>query len=189
MKKLASNKKGFSLIELIITMVLIGIVAYVVASSLSTGIKAFFITDNRKEALDQARIAMERMTREIRNTNSLGRDSDGDGFIDATITTATANSFCFTNTENTIVSFRLLGTNIMRGQGSCFPAGENVLANNVTALNFQYILANGTSNSSPANPRQIRRVQIGWAGTPGISVLINNQTVSITSMIYLRNLP
>lgn len=57
------REKGFTLIELVITMTLIGIIAYIVATALTTGIKAYFTTDFRKEALDQSRIAMERMTR------------------------------------------------------------------------------------------------------------------------------
>ena len=183
---------GFTLIELVMTMVLIGIIAYIVATALTTGIKAYFTTDFRKEALDQSRIAMERMTREIRNVRSLGKDTDipPDGYINADITTATATSFCFTDVNGTTISFELSGTNILRGEGSCPPVSTNTLAANVTALNFQYILADSTVTQAPAAAElaDIRRIQIGWSGTPGISVAINNETVSLSSEVYLRNL-
>ena len=58
-----SRRNGITLIELVIGMVLMGIVALVVANALSTGVKGNLVTDNRKEGLDQARVAMERMTR------------------------------------------------------------------------------------------------------------------------------
>ena len=71
-------------------MVLIGIVALVVANALSTGITGFFVVDNRKEALDQARIAMDRMAKEMRNLKN-----------SASVTTSSATQFCFTMLDGT----------------------------------------------------------------------------------------
>ncbi|MDP3143159.1 MAG: type II secretion system protein [Thermodesulfovibrionales bacterium] len=199
---LFTAKKGFTLIELVMTMVLIGIIAYIVAIALSTGIKAYFTTDFRKEALDQSRIAMERITREIRNVRSLGTSVDADGFIDAEIGTANATQFCFNDVSGNTISFRYDGSNnIYREEwtpanlAACPSAGGgNILAENVTALNFQYVLANGTITQTPdtlpalQDRTDIRRVQIGWSGTPGISINFRNETVSLTSEVYLRNL-
>ena len=195
------REKGFTLIELVITMVLIGIIAYIVAIALSTGIKAYFTTDFRKEALDQTRIAMERITREIRNVRSLGRSIDADGFIDAEIGTANGTQFCFNDVNNKTISFRYDGANnIFRQEWTpadltaCSGVGGNILAANVTALNFQYILANGAITqtpdtlSAPEDRTDTRRVQIGWSSTPGISVAVSNETVSLSSEVYLRNL-
>ncbi|MBI4688976.1 MAG: prepilin-type N-terminal cleavage/methylation domain-containing protein [Nitrospirae bacterium] len=171
------EKGGFTLIELVITMLLIGIVAFIVADAMSTGFKAYFVTDNRKEALDQARIAMERMTREIRNVRSLGRDNDGDGNIDADITTANASELCFTDTNNTAIRFRLSGTNILRSEGtSCPPATENTLAEKVTTLTFSYTYASGSLATA------VRRVQITITST------ISSESVTLSSEVYLRNL-
>lgn len=176
-------------------MVLIGIIAFVVADALSTGIRAYFLTDHRKEALDQARIAMERMTREIRNVSSLGRSIDGDGFIDAEVGTANGTQFCFNDVNGKTISFRYDGANYIYREewtpanlAACPGAGGNRLAANVAVLNFRYILADGTTTSTPADPTDIRRVQIGWSGTPGISVTVSNETVSLNSEVYLRNL-
>ena len=199
----SANQKGVTLIELVITMVLMGIVAVVVANALSTGIQGNLVTDNRKEALDQARVAMERMRREIRNVMSLERSIDGDGFKDAEIGTANGTQFCFRATnditdgnpanDTIIISFRFSGNGIIREDGlanlaACPGAGGNILATNVTALNFRYILADGSITSTPADPTDIRRVQIGWAGTPGISVTVGNETVSLSSEVWPRNL-
>jgi prepilin-type N-terminal cleavage/methylation domain-containing protein len=170
------DNSGFTIIELVITMVLIGIVAFIVADAMSTGFKAYFTTDFRKEALDQARIATERMTREIRNVRSLGRDNDSDGNIDADIATATATSFCFTDVNGTTISFALSGTNILRGEGNCPPDSTNTLSENITSLSFSYIYASGTFATA------IRRVQITLTST------ISNESVTLQSEVYLRNL-
>ena len=187
--------EGFTLIELILTMVLIGIIAYIVAIALSTGIKAYFMTDFRKEALDQARIAMERMTKEIRNVSSLGRSIDGDGFTDAEIGTANGTQFCFNDVNGQTISFRYDGANYIYREewtpanlAACPSAGGNILAASVAALNFRYILADGSTTLTPADPTDVRRIQIGWSGTPGISVTVGNETVSLSSEVYLRNL-
>ena len=171
-----TNKKGFTLIELVITMVLIGIIAYVVASALSTGIKAYFVTDFRKEALDQARIAMERMTREIRNVRS-----------SADITTANATTFTFTDVSGTPISFALSGGNINRTS-----VATNTLAIGISSIGdatfltgiFSYVLTNGTTTQAPTNPQlsTIKRIKIGFIATK------NTESVTLQSEVWPRSL-
>lgn len=178
--KIFKNKNGFTLIELVITMVLIGIVAYVVASSLSTGIKAFFVTDNRKEALDQARIAMERMTREMRNLRSSSDVGIG----------SSGTQFCFTNIDGTTVSFRYPGLSantIARQDGlaniaACPGAvGGNTLSNNITTLTLSYIRLDGTVDTafSAANTKRIRII---------ITSTVYGESVTLQSEVWPRNL-
>lgn len=172
------GKKGFTLIELVITMVLIGIVAYIAADAMSTGIKTFFVTENRKESLDQARIAMERMTREIRNLRS---NSD--------VGTGSGSQFCFTNVSGTTISFRYSGSpanTIARQDGlanlaACPGAAGNTLSNNITNLTFSYIQLNGTVDAafSAANTKRIRII---------ITSNESDETVTLQSDVWLRNL-
>jgi prepilin-type N-terminal cleavage/methylation domain-containing protein len=172
------GKKGFTLIELVITMVLIGIVAYIAADAMSTGIKVFFVTENRKEALDQARIAMERMTREIRNLRS---NSD--------VGTGSGTQFCFTNVNGTTISFRYSGSpanTIARQDGlanlaACPGAAGNTLSNNITTLTFSYIRLDGTVDAafSAANTKRIRII---------ITSNESGETVTLQSDVWLRNL-
>lgn len=171
--KIFKNKNGFTLIELVITMVLIGIVAYVVASSLSTGIRAFFVTDNRKEALDQARTAMERMTREIRNVRS-----------SADISAADATTFTFFDVSGASISFALGGGNITRTSGT-----PNILATGISNSTlasgiFSYTLTTGavTQTPTPAQRLLIKRIKIDFRAT------INNENVALQSEVWPRNL-
>jgi prepilin-type N-terminal cleavage/methylation domain-containing protein len=172
------KEEGFTLIELVITMVLIGIVAFIVGKALSEGAKAYFQTDSRKAALDEGRVALERMTRETRNVRSRGKDADADGYIDADIWTANATQFCFINTDGARISFRYAGGEITReeGGGACPGAGGDKLASNVNSFNFSYTYEGGS------NITAIRRIKID------ISTQVDTETIPLSSEVYLRNM-
>jgi type II secretory pathway pseudopilin PulG len=162
---------GITLIELVITMVLIGIIAYIVATALSTGIKAYFVTDLRKEALDQARIAMERMAREIRNV----RDN-------TSITAADADTFTFTDTDGTLITFELSGTNLMRNTNTLSVGISSLAGAPFTTGIFAYVMADGTITQTPAPLSAIRGIKIGLKST------VQTETVELYSEVWPRNL-
>jgi len=189
------DTKGVTLIELVLGMVLIGIVALVVANALSTGITGFFVVDNRKEALDQGRIALDRMAKEIRNINSR---SD--------IGTATATQLCFRATNNLsdsdaandyiIISFRYSGNTIIREDGladlAACPAvsGTNTLATGISNETFPsgiftYVLSDGiTETQTPTAPQMltIKLIKIDFKATAG------TESVQLQSEVWPRNL-
>lgn len=167
------NSKGFTIIELVITMVLIGIVAYIAADAMSTGFKAFFVTDNRKEALDQARLAMERMTREIRNTRG---SSD--------ISTADATTFTFTDISGTTITFTLNAGNINRTSGTTNTLATGISNSTLPSGIFSYTLTTGavTQTPTPAERLLIKRIKIDFKATT------NNENVALQSEVWLRNL-
>ena len=169
------GKKGITLIELVIGMVLIGIIALVVANALSTGIDAFFTTDNRKEALDQGRIALDRMAKEIRNVRNA-----------SAITTATATTFTFTDTSGTSISFALNtgNGNIERTSGS-----TNALATGISSIGdatfltgiFSYVQTDGTITQTPTLS-SIKRIKIGFKATSG------SESLTLQTEVWPRNL-
>ena len=168
----SANQKGVTLIELVITMVLMGIVALVVANALSTGIMGNLVTDNRKEGLDQARVAMERMAKEIRNTRSL---------ID--VGTATASEFCFINTEGTRIDFRYETPDIRRLEaGGACPGGAgtgDILSTNITA--FKFTNPDGSDLTLAALTTN-KRVIITLTST------ISGENVTLQTEVWPRNL-
>jgi prepilin-type N-terminal cleavage/methylation domain-containing protein len=184
------NGKGVTLIELVIGMVLISIVALVVANALSTGITGFFVTDYRKEALDQARGAMDRMAKEIRNINSR---SD--------IGTATATQLCFrainnlsdsdANNDYIIISFRLSGNAIIREDGladlaACPGSAGSTLATGISNATlpsgiFTYVESGGTETQTPT-VTQIKRIKIDFRATAG------TESITLQSEVWPRNL-
>ena len=172
-----SRREGITLIELVLGMVLIGIVALVVANALSTGITGFFVVDNRKEALDQARIAMDRMAKEMRNLKN-----------SASVTTSSATQFCFTmldgTNNNLLVNYSYVDPNIRREEGGACVAGNGqTLATNIASFSFAYIRANGDAESpvqfSSVTTKRIRII---------IPCTISSETVTLETEVWPRNL-
>lgn len=175
------GNNGVTLIELVITMVLISIVAYIVANAMSTGTKAFFTTDYRKEALDQGRIALDRMAKEIRNLKSSSSTDIG---------TASATEFCFKTIEDKIMSYRydsgsktiirtdLSGTDV---SAVCPASGGNTIANNITSFEFKNADATGTPLDITGIATN-RRIVIALTSTK------SDQGVSLQTEVWPRNL-
>lgn len=74
-----NKQKGFTLIELIIVVVLLGIVGVMGASFISEAFKGFFDTDVRVEIYEEGKSAMVRMEREIHIALPNGVRVNGDG--------------------------------------------------------------------------------------------------------------
>jgi hypothetical protein len=151
-------------------MVLMGIVALVVANALSTGITGFFVVDYRKEALDQARIAMDRMAKEIRNVRS---SSD--------ISAATATTFTFTDTSGTSISFALSSGNITRTSGTTSTLATGISNATLASGIFSYIESSGTETQTPMLT-QIKRIKINFKATAG------TESVQLQTEVWPRSL-
>jgi Tfp pilus assembly protein FimT len=178
-----SRREGVTLIELVIGMVLVAIIAYVVANALSTGIKGNLTTDYRKESLDQARLALDRMAKEIRNIKSR-----------TDILTTNQTNLCFkaTNilsdntsaTDDIYISYRLSGSAIMREESTttniCPGSSGNTLAANITNLKFSYLKGNGSTDSSP--PNDTKKIKIELTSTSSSS-----ESVTLQTEVWLRN--
>lgn len=62
---------GFTLVEMLVTIVLTSIVGAIVTSVMVTSMKTARWQEEETRALGQAKVAMERMTRDVRGANSL----------------------------------------------------------------------------------------------------------------------
>jgi len=61
----AKNRRGFTLVETILTIVVVGIIAGVSAKILVSGLDTYAFITNRKDLTQHARVAMERMVNEL----------------------------------------------------------------------------------------------------------------------------
>ena len=74
----AVDQRGFSLVELLVVMVLIGVVGSVVVSAITTAMRSSSQTQSRIQATQELEIAMQRITRDIRAADPLELSPSGD---------------------------------------------------------------------------------------------------------------
>ncbi len=154
------KKNGFTYIELIISIVLIGIIAAIASELLAQGLNAFLTTQNITDANWQGQLAMERMIRDIRDIRSA---SD--------VSTNTATSLTFVDMLGNSIAYSLSGSNLMRN--------SDVLARGVSALAFTYYDNNGAVAGSTATLHYIKI---------GLTVSQNNTNYTLTTTAFLRDL-
>ncbi len=151
------HQKGFTLVEILLASAIVVIIGAVLAPLLINSAKQYSLVANRKNMLANARLAMDRMTYDMRFIKDT-----------ASITTFTASEFQFDNNIENNIDYILNGTNLQR-------SGSN-LASNVTALAFTYLDANGAVTAVKANIVSIR-FQITVSAGSGFGSLTLRNTV------------
>jgi prepilin-type N-terminal cleavage/methylation domain-containing protein len=152
-----AHQDGFTLVELLVAMVLVGVVAAGVYASFISGVEASSSRDTQARAQNDARMAMEEFTRDVRQAVS------PDGVIApvAAAPTSTSIELWVDNnrslTATTVtpkrVRYRLSGTNFVRQvlTGTVW-SGEEILApavaNGSTAL-FTAVDTDGAATTIP----------------------------------------
>jgi prepilin-type N-terminal cleavage/methylation domain-containing protein len=133
------NENGFTLIEVVITIVLVSVLASTAAVFMLQGVKSYSIEQSRSTVHYQARLAVEQMAREIRlirNVNLAGPD----------ISIMNPTDISFTDIQNNQVRFQLNAGSIRRSPDN--GTTWQPLASGVTALNFSYLQQDSTSSIS-----------------------------------------
>lgn len=156
---------GFSLIELVIVMVMLGIIAAMSSLLLSQGFNAFFSSANILDANWQGQLAIQRMARDIQLIRS-----------PADISTATASQLTFTDMNNNSISYTLSSSNLNLTKG----INTQTLAVGINSLTFTYYDQNGAT--PPATTAATRYIKIALVITQ------NNTNYTLTTAIYPRNL-
>lgn len=153
------NSKGFTLIEIVITIVLISIISGIAAMIILQGVRAYSDERNRSDVHYQARLAMERMAREIRMIRSR-----------ADITTMANADLQFTDVYGNTVRFNLVGSDIQRS--------GSVLASNISPFAFSYYDTAGALTALSAN---LWLVEIALTATQG------TETIQMRTRVHPRN--
>ena len=122
------SNKGFTLIEIIVVIVILCIVSGITIKFLVDSLQIYTMTVNQKTLFDEGKLALERMSRDIRDANSITGSS------------ATSITFIRTNatgpgqdTATETITFRLIGGNLEKVKASTpYVIAENVSAFTVT---------------------------------------------------------
>jgi prepilin-type N-terminal cleavage/methylation domain-containing protein len=132
------SERGFTLIEAVVTIVLLGILAALAAPMLVAGARAFDATTTGLGTLSNLRYATERIARELREVQYTGGAfSFGVGGMGATSAT-------FTKGNGTTVTITRAIPNVTL-QYSAGPAVTAVLTDQVSDLQFAYYQRDGVT--------------------------------------------
>jgi prepilin-type N-terminal cleavage/methylation domain-containing protein len=111
-----ANNKGFTLIEIIIVIIVLGVLSIFGFSFLSTAIHTYSMMEKQKSLYDEAAMAMERISRELRDAESITtpettpEESENSG----PILTFTKSHGSPEETTNYEITFQLSGTTLQR---------------------------------------------------------------------------
>ncbi|MBU1727391.1 MAG: prepilin-type N-terminal cleavage/methylation domain-containing protein [Candidatus Omnitrophica bacterium] len=156
------NKKGFSLIEIVIVLVVVGVLTVMTVPFITSIFDAWLTNKTERDLIFSARSAMNMMTREIRQVKNL-----------TNINTFTATEFDFYNTDDARIDYKQSGTQLLRNSDE---VTDKLKASG--GLNFTYLDANNTVTGTKADIRLVRIRLILESG-------IDNVTVE--NMARLRN--
>jgi prepilin-type N-terminal cleavage/methylation domain-containing protein len=138
-KRRRPRMEGFTLVEIVITIVIVGIIAGVAAEIIMQGVRAYSSGQFRSNVRYQADLAAERMAREIRLIRSRTA-------TDIPLWNATDLSFMDIN--NNQVRFQLNNGVIRRSQDG--GATWQALATGVSALTLSYYRNDGVTAATSA---------------------------------------
>ena len=174
MRGLVFSRKGFSLIELIMVIVVVGIISVAVAPIFFGGFQAFFTAKNFSGMNAQAELAMDRLAREIRGVDP-SQDLDS-----ATLPTASQLKFRLYNgtAQAAWVTYTLSGTNLMRN--------TDTLATGISSLAFSYYKPDGTALTPPLTLAQAQGI---WFVRITVRAVGGSLSESLRTTIFLRSGP
>jgi prepilin-type N-terminal cleavage/methylation domain-containing protein len=159
------NSSGFTLIEIIIVIVLVGILATMAAMIIMQGVRAYSVEQSRSDAHYQAKLAMERMAREIRLIRS------------STVTdipTMTGTTLRYNDINGLQMGFRLNGGNIERTEDNA--VSWQTLATNITGPGGNIFTYRDNIGAATAAPASIWLVQIQFTATQGTESIDDMRT-------------
>lgn len=162
---LIGDQRGFTLVELVLTIILVGIIAGMASVFLRQGLNAFVAEDARADITNQGRLAMERMAREIRMARSrTAADLPG---------CCNAGTLSFVNLNGIAIAYTTAAGNTITQNGTALAAGDTVV------LNFSYFQQNGVTPATLAT--QVWSIQID------LTVTMSGESQAYRVRVHPRN--
>lgn len=171
MRKKQLKTKGFTLIELIVVMVILGIIAAGSSELVLQGFNAYFAEQNIIAADWQGYYALERMERDLHSMRS-----------SADIISATSNSIAFIDISDSVITYQLAGTQLQCNVTVGGQSNNQVLADGIHSLTLQYFDSSGNDLGAAPQINLIRYIVIT------LNVNYGNTNFNLTTGVYPWNL-
>ena len=133
---------GFSLIEMVVSIVVLGLLAAVTAPIFSSTLRGYVESDAHLATLSKARYATERIARELREVNY----NSGTGSYSFAL--MGPGSMTFTKQDGTTVTLSSAGSNLNLRYAP--PGVTAPLTDERSALTFTYLTATGAAGATAA---------------------------------------
>ena len=126
------NNKGFTLIEILIVIIVLGILSIFGFQFLSTSLHTYSMMEKQKGLFDQATMVMERISRELRDAESISSPTSGNtSYAPLTFTKSHGTD----EDSSTDISFELSGSTLRRVGTATVNLADNVDADSIPFLN------------------------------------------------------
>lgn len=182
-----TDTRGMTLIEMMIAMVIVGVMGIALVGFLRTQHQTVLRQNNGVLATQNARAAVDMLTRELRNAGYNPRNQPAGGELK----TIKADSVSWTADMNADgdtldssagkwderVAYYKQGTNLMRASGG---GAGTAVTDNVDSLRFTYLDGTGTPTAAVAEVEQVR-VRLFYSTPAGV------QRGAIESQVAIRN--
>jgi prepilin-type N-terminal cleavage/methylation domain-containing protein len=162
-------QRGFTLIEIVIVMVILSIVSVITIKFLIDSLRIYTMTVNQKTLLDEGKLALERMCRDIRDAKSITTPAPG----------GSGSTITFLRTNLTVqdivdesITFQLTGTTLEKVKSS--PSVTSAMASYVTTFSV-------TRGQAATNNENEITIQLNLA-------LGSGENVNLQTRVYPKNL-
>lgn len=140
------GQRGFTLVEMVLVLLVVGLLGITLGVMLSTGVRAFNEGRQVVDTLSSLRLATERVTRELRTVRRNPAIPGDFDFIAKTGTNVQFRRLENDGTTVTTVTIDVSGNNLRLAYNQ--PAGTYTLSNQLGSLALSYLRADGTTTTS-----------------------------------------
>jgi prepilin-type N-terminal cleavage/methylation domain-containing protein len=183
-KACCRESRGFTLIELTASMVLLAMLAAIFGLGIAGALKVYAISEENVHLAQKGQIAMARINRELMELTAVvarnDNDDDNPFIVYENLRGTGVHAIRFDSTAHQL----LLYSDLPAGTTALDINGNNdILLNNVADFNISYF--QGTDKWEGINQRHLSHIQTYFSLMRTRGVLTN--TEDFTSLVYLRN--
>jgi prepilin-type N-terminal cleavage/methylation domain-containing protein len=174
------DERGFTLAELLTAFAVLGLVLAAVTTIHQSTLQAYVTGSNKTEVQQNARVALERMAREIRQATV----NPTTGVPGLTAASGNPPSLSFYDQDTGLTTYARVGTTLTRTANGI----EEVVIGNVQLLTFAYWDVNGAPTAAAPN---VYRVDITVRTASEDTVVaggIADTKAQLTTSVRLRNI-